>query len=272
MKDVKVVLPYNEAYIVPIGDIHIGDPQFTQEAEDKLRGYINWVKEHENARIILMGDIFNMATITSPSSTFRENERIVKRRQETGYECYGEVDYASELFEPVKDKIITAIKGNHENRMKKLADYDPLAVFCKNLGIVYSDISAVVYAKVGKPNRKERPSGSSFTYTIYAHHTTGGGGSAGSKINRVDKLRDIVSGCDCYLGGHNHGLGSSWGSIFTIDKANCKTSQVKHLLATTGSYLAYKDGYAEEMMLAPSKLGSPRIRLSGVKFDLHLSE
>jgi len=40
---------------------------------------------------------------------------------------------------------------------------------------------------------------------------------------------------------------------------------------TCGGYLAYEGSYAERGMMRPVKLGSPRIRFSGTKHDVHIS-
>ena len=34
---------YNDIYIYPFGDLHIGDKGFSQSSEDKLKGYIDFI-------------------------------------------------------------------------------------------------------------------------------------------------------------------------------------------------------------------------------------
>jgi predicted MPP superfamily phosphohydrolase len=60
------------AYIIPISDLHIGDVYFNEEKFIKLR---DWVKEQENAFVILLGDILNCATKNSISDVYSEKKR-----------------------------------------------------------------------------------------------------------------------------------------------------------------------------------------------------
>ena len=130
--------------------------------------------------------------------------------------------------------------------------------------------SGVINFKVGKKNSK---TGGQWhqSYMSYFHHTTGGGGTIGSGLNRVEKLEGIVQGCDFYCGFHNHKLSHADTMVFrpnphskTIDE------KVVHFI-TCGGYLGYNGSYAERGMMKPVKLGSPRIRLSGSTEDVHVS-
>ena len=111
----------------------------------------------------------------------------------------------------------------------------------------------------------------SFAYTFYVHHTTGGGTTPGGKINRVDKLRQIVSNADCYLGGHNHSLGAMSVTTRTVDTNHKSIIEQRQVIVDCGSYVKYDDNYSEQMALQPVKLGSPRVRLDGTKKDIHVS-
>ena len=234
------------AYILPIGDIHIGD----KFVNYKLLGdNIEWVKTEPNARVILMGDIFNVATRASKSSPFEQDFGLTEQ-----------IERGIKLFEPIKDKILGAISGNHEERIEDFCNFNPLVPLCLALKIPYLKYSAVVSIIVGR-----------IAYTAYIHHTTGGGKTPGSKINRVNALRSLVCNCDMYLGGHNHSLGVMPVTTRVVDTIHKSVITKRQLLIDCGSYLEWEDNYAERMALEPTKLGSPRIRLDGVKRDIHCS-
>ena len=243
------------AYVIPIGDLHIGDKAFTKEGREKLEGYLRWVKEHENARIFLNGDIFNVASRISKTDPFSTDT--------------SEYERATEIFKPYASQIIGATDGNHEARMLDMFGVSPMQWFCRDLNIPYCKWSAVVNLKVGK----RREGYFRQNYYLYFHHTTGGGGSLGSKLNRVTKLRDIVEGVDVYFGSHNHQLAAAPQDVF------CPSRHAKGIIkrriwyVDCGSYLAWEDSYAEKGMMAPTKLGSPRIRFDGRegKHDVHIS-
>jgi len=181
------------AYLVPLADLHIGDKNCDYKL---IEGYIDWIEKHDNALVWINGDVLNLATTTSASSVFEQE-----------YDLNQQIEKAIEMFKPIKDKILGVISGNHERRLESKAGYNPLIPFCHALGIPYCGYSQVFEIQVGgKHKRDKHPKGNYQSYTVFAHHTTGGGGSVGSKINRVDKLRQIVSNADIYLGSHNHQL------------------------------------------------------------------
>jgi hypothetical protein len=255
-----------KAYLIPIGDTHIGDRCFTEYAQRKLRGYIEWVKNNKNARVILMGDIFNVATRTSKTSPFQTMS------------LKEEMDFALKLFEPIKKQIIVALDGNHENRATDFMDYSPMIPFCHALGIRYGGYSSVVKLSVGKTNKGDDGKGSKYirpavNYIIYAHHTSGGGNTVGGRINRVDRMRQIFANADVYLGAHNHGLINAPIDIFFCDTNTLKVSRQRQHLVDCGSYVDWNNSYAERLMFCPSKLGSPKIEFgsAGRKKDIHVS-
>lgn len=255
MKYIEVEIPDKVGYLIPIGDLHIGDKNFGKEGLNKLEGYLKWVKERPNARIFLNGDIFNVASRISKTSPFETDT--------------DEYQKALEIFEPYKNQIIGATDGNHEARLLNDYGFSPLQAFCHQLGIPYCGWSALIRLKLGK-----RTDGNRYrqNYFIYAHHTTGGGGTVGGKLNRVVKLRDIVEGVDVYLGSHNHQLAVAPQDVYY---PSCQGGIQKRRIwyVDCGSYLSWDGSYAEKGMLAPAKLGSPRIRFSGDRehHDVHVS-
>lgn len=241
------------AYVIPIGDLHVGDKAFKGEGEEKLHGYLEWVKAHPNARIFLNGDIFNVAgrlTKTDPFGT--DTDEYLK---------------AVKIFEPYRDQIIGATDGNHEARMMDMFGASPMAFFCERLKIPYCKWSAVVRLKVGKRDDSRYFQ----NYFLYFHHTTGGGSTLGSKINRVKKLDDLVEGCDVYFGSHNHQLGVMPQDIYYPSMQSKDVIKRRKWYVDCGSYLEWNDSYAEKGMLSPTKLGSPRVRFSGTAHDIHVS-
>ena len=250
-------------YIIPIGDVHLGDINFTPKAEKKLRGYIQWVVEHPNARVILMGDIFNVAATTSKTSTFSRRANMKDN---------SELAEAVDIFSPIKEQIVVAYDGNHEDRAIQWVNESPTLWLCHALGVKYGGYSGVTVFHVNKNKRKDQVRGNyRERYSVYAHHTTGGGGTVGGKMNRVDKLRQIVCNADIYLGGHNHMLGNIPVKNGIIDISKKQVKFMEQWLVDCGSYQDWNGGYAEAKQMVPSKLGSPKIQLEGTKHDIHVS-
>lgn len=243
---VKIPTTDNAAYLVPIGDIHLGSTSFSKRGLDLLEGYLKWVKERKNARIVFMGDLFDVATRASATSPF-----------ESSASEYGR---ARELFKPYASKISFAIRGNHCQRLLNYAGYDPMERFCSELDIPYAGLSAVARFEIG-----------SEIYSGYFHHSTGGGGTLGSALNRAVKLQDIVQGVDFYCIGHNHQLVNGSRVVYRPNAEGTGIEEHRMWYIDCGSYLDYPESYAEMMMLSPGKLGSPRIRMNAKKHDVHVS-
>ena len=258
MKYLVKEIPEDHGYLIPISDIHWGDESFEKEGKKKLKGYCDWVMERPNAFIFLMGDIFNVAGRNEKTSPFHNDT--------------DEYENAIDFFEPYKSRILGAIVGNHEFRIEDEFGINPLQLFCKALNVPYCKYSAVIRFKVGKRHDKNAGNRYFQNYFVYCHHTTGGGGTIGSKLNRVVKLGDIVENCDVLLGAHNHQLAVAPRDVFypSIQGGIMKR---RIWYVDCGSYLEYNDSYAEKNMLVPVKTGSPRIRFSGQKdkHDCHVS-
>ena len=240
MKTLVCEIKEDHGYIIPISDLHYGDKAFTKNSLKILKGNLEWVKERPNARIVLVGDIFNGATRDSKTTPFEQPA--------------SEFQEVVELFKPYADKIVTAIDGNHEARLEDFANFSMMNAFCMQLGIPYSNKSVAINFKInlrsdGKRFREQ--------YVGYFHHTTGGGKTMGSKLNRVETMTTLLSNADFYVGGHHHGLMAS--PIITKE-FNVRTNKVedrRQLLVGSGGYLEWDGSYAEAMMLRPLKIGSP---------------
>ena len=251
-------IPEKVGYVIPIGDLHFGDESFKEESLSKLKGYIKWVKENANSRVVIGGDLFNMATRISVTSPFEQKKN--------------EFNQVIKLFEPIKSQIVGAIDGNHEQRLIDFANFSLMNEFCVRLNIPYMGISGVVVFKVNEQERKDVKRGAfRENYRIYFHHTTGGGSLAGGGLNRVEKLKGIVEGCDAYCGFHNHKTFAQPQECYFPNMQAMKMELRRYWLVGCGGYLQYDGSYAEKKMLNPVKLGSPRIRLDGNKHDLHIS-
>ena len=255
MNFIHATFPGEKAYCLPVGDIHFGDKAFAKEGREKLQGNLEWVRERaDHAFIVLMGDVFNIAGREEKTSPFETNPR--------------EIEEATDFFTPYAPYIRGAITGNHEFRVINRYGFDPMSLFCKMLNIPYLGICAQVRIQVGK-----RPEYESYwnTYNMMVHHTTGGGGTLGNALNAVAKLERIATGMDIYAGGHNHQLVTGTQQRYFPTYTGPVLKKVHFV--SCGSYLDYPESYAERYAMSPGKLGSPRLRFSGVRdrHDIHIS-
>ena len=229
-----------EIQLVGFGDLHYGDKSCNI---NRARETIEWIKEHENARVILMGDMLNCATKTSVGAAVFDED----------VHGQSQLEFMTELLEPIKDKIYASVTGNHEFRIFKDSGYDVTKLLAKDLGHKYLGYSGFLKLKVGKNN-----------YTIYATH-----GSSGATLpyTKIKKLLDISSfiDADVYLMGHVHSLQTHTQEVKRVDKRARTIVIDKKYYVLTGHYLNYNDSYAEMKNMRPEKQGSPTIEFGGVK-------
>ena len=228
----------------PMADLHVGDPGF---CESKLKFDLKRVSENPRAYIILLGDLINNATKGSVSNVYDE----LMSPTDQGY-------YVTSLLEPVREKIVGIVSGNHERRSRKEVDLDPDEIIADKLKVPYFGDEALVKFTFGNWARAGQP----ISYLFYGTHGSGGGRRVGGKANRLEDLFGIVPGCDVYLRAHTHQPLHVPQACYLPNSGK----QVAHLheyhLVSTGSYLN-RAGYAVTHEYKPLPMGCPIITLSG---------
>lgn len=257
MKSIVTEIKDSEAYVLVIGDLHIGDKAFGKESKRILKENIKFVQEHDNCRVILNGDLLNTATRSSKTSPFEQDMTLEDQ-----------ITTVCEYLMPIKDKIIGAVCGNHEHRMTDVVGYDPTLAILWKLGVdsekVYCKYTGIAKIRVGKRARSDRNTLDGETYTLVFSHTTGGGKAVGSKLNRIANMQDsTVANADIYCGSHNHSLSTARVARNEYNPYNDTITTRCQTLVSCGGYLEWNDSYAEAMQLEPMQLGSPIIRLDG---------
>jgi len=253
MKFISHWVKSQDAYLLPLGDIHVGDKAFTKQSLTLLQEKIDFVKKRSNARIVGMGDWLNVATRTSKSSPFEQNMDLEEQ-----------IEMICKIFEPVKEKIIGLIDGNHEQRIADHAGYSPTIAICDRLKVPYLGTSAVLDFRVGVRN-KESNQTSAISYIVYAHHTTAGGRTIGSKINRTALLAEMVANADIYLGAHSHEETSNISSCYLANPHQQEIVELIQYFVDCGSFLEWKKSYAERIQMKPMPMGSPTIWFRGTR-------
>lgn len=159
-----------------VGDVHLGSPQCDIEG---FKAFINRVKSEPRSYVVLVGDILDNATVGSVSNCY---EATLTPSQQ--------VDLATELLEPIADRIIAGVRGNHEARTSKQCDLDPLyVVFCRlHIEQLYRVNAAFVKLSIGDKIK-----------TVYTLCVTHGKSDAKRK-----KFQLHLSGIDVLITGHTH--------------------------------------------------------------------
>ena len=251
MKVIKIDLPKELSSIElhTFADEHLGDEHSDLK---RLLARIEYVKNTPNAYCILNGDIIDNATKTSIGDTYTQvfspMEQLAK---------------ATELFKPIRDKVLCITHGNHENRSYKHEGINLSCLIAKQLGLAdkYTPTSAVLFIRfgTGSPRNHFRK----IRYTAYVLHGSGGGRKEGAKANRLADMASIID-TDIYIHSHTHLPMVMKQAFHRIDTSNSSVSLVDKLFVNTAANLAY-GGYCEAGEFKPSSKDTPVIYLSGTK-------
>lgn len=241
LKDISIKLPKAPTIdLIVIADLHIGDPLVDAAA---VKQRIDYALQHDNAYVVLNGDLINNATKTSVSDVYSE----IHSPQQA-------IDRAVELLAPLAkaDKIIAITDGNHERRTYRNDGLSPTRIIADRLNITdrLAETSACLHLVIGKQS-----------YTVYCTHGSGGGRMVSGKMLKLDRLADVVD-ADIYVMSHVHQPGAYRRGYYRV-KAG-KSTLVEKLFVLTAATLDY-GGYADLAGMQPAATTNPIVTLSGTQ-------
>lgn len=237
---------FEQIEIHPMSDLHIGDSMCDFKL---IQERIEHIKSTPNAYCILDGDLMDTAICSSIGDTYGANLQPMEQ-----------LKLCVKIFEPIKEKILAVLPGNHENRVYKSDGLDMTELMCAQLGIPekYSPTTALLFIRFGRQKQNHnRP----LFYTAYVTHGSGGGRKEGGKINRLADLACIVDS-DLYIMGHTHLPVIMKESFYRVSGSNSSVSLVDKLFVNTAAALNY-GGYGDKAGFKPASKSTPVIYLSG---------
>lgn len=233
-------LPNNlsEMHLYPLGDMHCESEGFDEEA------WANWKKVVFNdpiGYIVIVGDMFDVAIKGSKGNPAEAKHRLRDRKR-----------WLAEELKPMKNRILGAVRGNHELRAMTAADDCPLYdVMCKlDIEDVYRENMAFIKVSLGQ-RKKDRQA----TYTIVLGH--------GDTDKKTEDFGATIDGMDVFITGHTHKPHDTFPAKLVIDPYNNVVREVGYVHLTVPSFQKLK-GYALRGMYKPqdgSKI--PMLTLSG---------
>ena len=243
------------AYIIPLSDMHIGAGFESR----KFNGYRQWILDRPNAYCVVVGDVIDNAISDSIGDTYgtmRPSEQI---------------ELAEETLRPLAEagKILAWVEGNHEIRTARKTDQFVGKDLCKLFGIkdYYDPDGLYMFVSVGYDRAKGQRNRN--VYTGFMIHGFTGGKRMGGKANALEDMARSVQ-ADFYIAAHSH-TKITFPSYALIPETRSKTLRFKkrtHVMA--GSFQSW-EGYAVRQNYQPTPMGSPRLRLDGLRLDLHVS-
>lgn len=233
--------------IIPVSDVHLGA---AEHMEKEWRQFCDNVIKQPDTYITLGGDLINNGTKTGVSNVFEETMRPREQKR-----------VMAEMLEPLKDKIICAVPGNHERRSGKDADGDPTYDIMAKLDLehLYRENMAFVKLQMGdvRGDGRKNP-----TYVLCVTHGSGGGIMTGASVNRNERFGYTVDGMDCLIVGHTHKPFTTQPGKIKIDPYNNRVSVKPFKVLTATSWLEYS-GYAARALMQPTTYCLQTLTLCG---------
>jgi predicted phosphodiesterase len=233
--------------LYPISDVHWGAAECM---EREFRAYIKQIQDDPNAAVMLGGDLINNGIKSSVTNVYEEKCSPHQQKKDM-----------IALLEPIKHKIIAAVRGNHEYRTVKETCVDVMDDIASQLGLCdeYAEDAAFIKISLGEKNNK-KPA----TYMIYLAHGSGGGSLLGSGLSRQDGYQLSIEGVDISITGHTHKPTKTPSGRLIFDSHNNNIIRNNTLIFVCTAWLTY-GGYAERAQMKSTAFYPDTIRLDGTK-------
>ena len=237
--------------VFPISDVHFGALEHMQK---EWTDFCKLVEQTPNAYIILGGDLINNNVRTC--SFVNPYDELVRPREQK--------QRMVEFLQPIKDRILCAVSGNHEARSMRDDDIDITYDIMAKLDIedLYRPNTAFMKVSLGHRKHDNTPIQS---YTFAVTHGAGGGIYTGATVNRNERFGNVIEGLDCLVVGHTHKGTVSKPAKIVIDRKNDKVCMSHYTVISMVSWLNY-GGYAMQKMLLPAHVAEPQ------KLKLHMNQ
>jgi len=251
---------FDEVEIVPIADVHIGNPLCDIGA---LKDIIEYVKEEPSnprmARIcVLNGDLTDSVTKKSVGDPF-EATMSPQLQVATILEMLKPLTEPKEGYP--QGKILSYCGGNHDNDRYKETGISASQAIAVGLGLEkrYSDDGCYSFISL---NRLQ-DNGRTVIATVYNQHMTGGGSTVGGKANRVAKISSAVL-AQVIIGSHVHTPLTFKEDIIVPSNRSLEQHTITYLI--TNAFLKYGD-YAQKYGYKPSTIQVPRLFIKQTRTD-----
>jgi len=244
--------------VIPISDVHLGAAECMEQ--DWLE-FLRMVEQTPGIYLTLGGDLLNNATKSSVSNVYDEVYRPSDAKR-----------MMARMLEPVKDRILCAVGGNHERRSSKDVDDDITYDIMTKLDIEDRYRANVAFVKVQMGIRK-RESGTRTsseqrpTYMLVVTHGAGGGALTGSAVNRNERFGYVLDGADALIVGHTHKPFTTQPGKIVIDTHNNQVAVRPFKVISSTSWLEF-GGYAAQKMLLPTTHCLHTLTLRGQKKEI----
>lgn len=164
---------------------HLGAKQSDRAFIDQM---VERVAADDNARWVYLGDGGECVTKISKGELY---EQVLSPDEQ--------LDEFVSIVEPIKEKGLFGVSGNHDRRISKLSGLDWTHQLCARLGIPYLGISTFCRFVF----RASKQSATKIGFDTFWHHGIDGSSLLGGKIRSAQKLEQLVW-ADAIFSAHSH--------------------------------------------------------------------
>ena len=253
MIEIKFDLSNFEAVeIVPIADVHIGNPLCQEHI---LNDIIEYIKEEPDdpkmARICLLnGDLTESVTKHSVGNLY-------DLTMSPSVQVATMINYLLPLTETSEKypqgKILSYCSGNHDFGRYKDTGISASESIAVKLGLEDRYSNDGCYSFI---NLKRIETNETTPVTLYNQHMSGGGATIGGKANRIAKINGIIA--QIIVGSHVHQPITFKEDIIMPSANGRGLTQRTITYVVTNSFLSYGD-YAERSGMRPNTIAIPKI-------------
>ena len=218
-----------------IADTHIGAKEYDRESFEK---FISDVSKDPDSYICIVGDLLNNAVRSSVSDVYAE---VMSPSQA--------VDYAVRILQPIADRILGVVGGNHERRSRKEVDLDPLYTVCallrredgSNLCDVYRPNMAFIRVNLEQGKTKDH-------YALMITH--------GKSFSKRKNFQSIVEGVDAQIYAHSHTPDIFMPNRIRFNSRNTVT--IHNVITLTACSWLKAGGYSLSGLYPPQSVSRPQ--------------
>jgi hypothetical protein len=200
---------HKRVYVVPkssvvkvyfLGDIHEGA---ANSRTDLLVEAVNIIASDTDAYWIGLGDMIDCINYHDRRFNVRE---VDSKYRVTDLDNLpkAQADTLLAILEPIKDKCLGMLTGNHEETLRQYAGFDIMSHLCMSLGCTYLGKKAYISLGALKDTNRGRPY---FMIDMCIGHGSGGGSgkTAGGAINKCFDYMQWET-ADIHVIGHLHSM------------------------------------------------------------------
>ena len=170
----------NVLRVYALGDVHVGSPEFNEEA---IKKKIQIIADDPQGVVCICGDLGDYGLKNSKTNVYKASMQPQDQQK-----------YIHDLFAPIKDKIVSAVPGNHEERVTRETGICPLYELCVLWGIsdVYRENVAILKVLIGSRGGGRQQ----YAFTGITTH--------GTSFRKHQRFIATFQGIDWAISGHSH--------------------------------------------------------------------